>query len=308
MIETDPPARTWLGFACGLCAALCFSLGVMLSPTVYATGGNAPAIVMSRLALLLPVFLGYAFLVRRPIRLPFRARLFALALGAVTACQSLAIFTSYRYIPISLATLIEYTYPLLILLAMRALYGEALTVGRLAAFVAAIAGVWLALRVDFAEIQPVGIALAMTSALIVGTRMIASARFLRTSDPIRLLIHMQMGGLAIALPVFGLSGRIDLPESATGFAALAGMSALSGIGTLLSLTAVKLAGPSRTAMAQTGEVVFTVAMATILLGESMTPQKMLGATLVLGAVLGLQFLRGAATRPPQPSRSPGDAA
>lgn len=301
MTETDPPGRTWFGFACGLCAALCFSMGVMLSPTVYATGGNAPAIVVSRLALLLPVFLGYAILMHRPIRLPFRARLFALGLGAITACQTLAIFTSYHYIPISLATLIEYTYPLLILLAMRLLYGEALTLGRMAAFVAAIAGVWLALRVDFAEIHPVGIALAVTSALIVGARMIASGRFLRTSDPIRLLIHMQMGGLAVALPVFGLSGRIDLPDTGTGFAALLGMSALSGTGTFLSLTAVKLAGPSRTAMAQTGEVVFTVAMATLLLGESMTPQKMLGAGLVLSAVLGLQFMRGTRARLPKPS-------
>jgi drug/metabolite transporter (DMT)-like permease len=300
MIETDSPGRTWLGFACGLCAALCFSMGVMLSPTVYATGGNAPAIVVSRLALLLPVFLGYAFLVRRPIRLPFRARLFALSLGVVTACQSLAIFTSYRYIPISLATLIEYTYPLLILLAMRALYGEALTWGRLTAFVAAIAGVWLALRVDFAEIHPVGIALALTSALIVGARMIASGRFLRTSDPIQLLIHMQMGGLAVALPVFGLSGRIDLPETGTGIAALLGMSALSGVGTLLSLTAIKLAGPSRTAMDQTGEVVFTVGLAALLLGESLTPQKILGAGLVLTAVLGLQFLRAKGTQPTRP--------
>ena len=299
MTETDSPGRPWLGAACGLAAALCFSSGVMLSPTVYAAGSNAPTIVAARLALLLPVFLGYAWVARQPIRLPLRARLFALALGVVTACQTLAIFTSYRYIPISLATLIEYTYPLLTLLAMRILYGEALTPGRLAAFAAAIAGVCLALRVDFAEIHPIGLVLAVTSALIVGGRLIASSRFLRASDPIRLLIHMQMGGLAVALPLFGLTGRIVLPDAATGIAALLGMSALSGIGTLLSLTAVRLAGPSRTAMAQTGEVVFTVALAALLLGESLTPQKMLGAGLVLAAVLGLQFLRTTGSRAPQ---------
>lgn len=270
----------------------------MLSPTVYATGSNAPTIVMTRLALLLPIFLVYAWFARRPIRLPFRQRLFALCLGAITACQTLSIFTAYRYIPISLATLIEYTYPLLTLLAMRVLYGEALTLGRLAAFVASIAGVCLALRVDFAAIHPVGLALAFTSALLVGGRLIASSRFLRTSDPIRLLIHMQMGGLAIAIPVFGLSGRVVVPDAGIGIAALLGMSALSGVGTLLSLTAVKLAGPSRTAMAQTGEVVFTVALAALLLGESLTAQKAVGAALVLGAVLGLQFLRTTGSRPP----------
>ena len=222
-------------------------------------------------------------------------------MGAITACQTLAIFTSYRYIPISLATLIEYSYPLLTLLAMRALYGEALTWGRLVAFAAAITGIWLALRVDFAEIHPLGIALAFTSALIVGSRMIASGRFLRTSDPVRLLIHMQMGGLAVALPVFGLSGSIALPDGAAGIGALLGMSALSGTGTLLSLTAIKLAGPSRTAMAQTGEVVFTVGLAALLLGESLTPQKFLGAGLVLTAVLGLQFLRAKGVRPARPA-------
>lgn len=295
-IENGAAGRRWLGLACGLGAAFCFSMGVLLSPTVYAAGGSAAVIVVVRLAIILPVFAGFAFLAGRPIVLPPRQRMVAFGLGILTAFQTLAIFTSFRYVPISLAILIEYSYPLLVLLAMRVLFGEGLTAGRLAAIGVAMVGLALALQVDLAAVHPLGILLAILSAVGVATRLIASSRFLRTSDAIRLLIHMQLAGLAVALPLFALTGQLQLPQTLVGAAALGGMAAFNGVGVLLSLKALSLIGPTRTSMAQAMESVFTVTLAGLLLGESLTPQKMVGAAMVIGAVLTIQFLRARAPR------------
>lgn len=294
--EHTPAARRWLGLGCGVAAAFCFSMGVLLSPTVYAAGGSAATIVVVRLALILPAFTLFAVLARRPIVLPPRQRLVAFGLGILTAFQTLVIFTSFRFIPISLAILIEYTYPLLVLLAMRVLFGEELTAARLAAMAVALVGLALALQVDLGAAQPLGILLAALSAVWVATRLIASSRFLRTADVIRLLIHMQVAGLAVALPLFAALGQLRFPETLEGAAALGGMAAFNGVGVFLSLKALTLIGPTRTSMAQAMESVFTVTLAGVLLGESLTPQKMLGAAMVIGAVATIQILRARSPR------------
>lgn len=295
-VKVAPVGWRWLGLTCGVIAASCFSMGTLLSPTVYAAGGSAAAIVVVRLSIILPVFFGFAVVTRRPIILPPRQRYVAFALGILTAFQTLVIFTSFRYIPISLAILVEYTYPLLVLIAMRVLFGEGLTVARVVAMAVALAGLALALGVDPSKAHPLGIALAALSAVWVATRLIASSRFLRTADVIRLLIHMQVAGLAVALPLFGLLGLLQFPQTLEGAAALGGMAALNGVGVFLALKALTLIGPTRTAMAQAMESVFTVAFAGLLLGESLSPQKILGAAMVIGAVMTIQFLR---TRTPR---------
>lgn len=291
---TQTAGFRWLGLACGLVAAFCFSSGTLLSPTVYAAGGSAAAIVVVRLSIILPVFFLFAVATKRPIVLPPRQRYVAFALGILTAFQTLVIFTSFRYVPISLAILIEYTYPLLVLIAMRVLFGEGLTWARLAAMAVALTGLSLALGVDPSKVHPVGVALAALSAVGVATRLIASSRFLRSADVIRLLIHMQVAGLSVALPLFALLGQLHFPQTFEGAAALGGMAVFNGFGVFLALKALTLIGPTRTAMAQAMESVFTVTFAGLLLGESLSPQKILGAAMVIGAVATIQFLR---TRP-----------
>jgi drug/metabolite transporter (DMT)-like permease len=76
-----------------------------------------------------------------------------------------------------------------------------------------------------------------------------------------------------------------------GFAAIAGMAACNGTGIILSLAALARIGATRTAAAQTGEPIFTVILAVILLGETLTVQRALGVALVVGALFALQIWR-----------------
>jgi len=74
------------------------------------------------------------------------------------------------------------------------------------------------------------------------------------------------------------------------------MAAFNGVGVFLALKALTLIGPVRTSMAQAMESVFTVSLAGLLLGESLSPQKILGAAMVIGAVATVQFLRNRPAR------------
>lgn len=290
-IRETPAARRRLGLACGLGAAFCFSVGTVLAPTVYAAGATPAAIVAVRLALILPVLLAFAHLMRRPVRLPRRERAVALGLGAVALFQTLCFYFAISLIPISLAILIEFLYPMLVVLAMRLLFGEALTALKLMAVAAGIAGVGLALQVDMSGLQMLGVLFALGSAVGVAAKLVAGGWLLRSSDTLRLLIHMQLAGCLLVWPLFGLTGQIALPETATGAVALAGMAVMNGVGMLLSFTAITMVGATQTAAAQTSEPILTVTFAALLLGEMLTPQRVAGAVLVIGALMALQFAR-----------------
>jgi len=286
-----PASRRWLGLACGLGAALFFSIGTVLAPTVYAAGATPAAIVAIRLSLILPALLGFALIMRRPIRLPRRERTVALGLGAAALFQTLCFFFAISLIPISLAILVEFLYPMLVVLAMRLLFGEPLTALKLGAVAAGIAGVGLALQVDMGGLQLLGVLFAMGSALGVATKLVAGGWLLRSSDTLRLLIHMQLAGFLLVWPLFGLTGQIALPETTEGAMALVGMAVMNGVGMLLSFTAITMVGATQTAAAQTSEPILTISFAALLLGEMLSPQRIAGAVLVIGALMALQFAR-----------------
>ena len=286
-----PFARRWLGFGFALTAALCYSTGTIFASTVFESGANAQTLVAIRASIVLPAVLIYAALAGRSVMLPRRERAFALALGVVTAFQQLSFYMSIERIPVSLAILCEYLYPVIVLLSMRVIFGEALTALKICCILAAMAGVAIALQVDMDRLNLFGVLFAFGSAVGASVRLIANGWLLRSADPIKLMVHMLIAILAVFWPLFGFAGLLSFPQTGIGYAALVGMAVLNGTGTILALSALKIIGPTRTAVAQTGEPLFTLAMAIVILGEALTLQRAAGAALVIGALFTLQLWR-----------------
>lgn len=286
-----PLGRRWLGFGFALTAAFCYSTGTIFASTVFESGANAQTLVTVRASIVLPAILLYAALAGRAIMLPKRERTFALALGVITAFQQLSFYMSIERIPVSLAILCEYLYPMIVLISMRILFGETLTALKIGCIVAATAGVAIALQVDMDKLNLWGVLFAFGSAIGASIRLISNGLLLRSADPIKLMVHMLVGILVVFWPLFGALDLLHFPETEKGYAALFGMAVLNGAGTILALTALKIIGPVRTAVAQTGEPLFTMAMAVVLLGEILTFQRALGALLVIGALFTLQIAR-----------------
>jgi drug/metabolite transporter (DMT)-like permease len=63
---------------------------------------------------------------------------------------------------------------------------------------------------------------------------------------------------------------------------------------LAFFTAVPMIGPSRAAMYGNAEPVFTLLLAAAFLGEALSPLKLVGAGLVVGAILVMQLARARA--------------
>jgi drug/metabolite transporter (DMT)-like permease len=98
-----------------------------------------------------------------------------------------------------------------------------------------------------------------------------------------------LGGLgtALAFAAFGTRGLVyELADG--GWQAFTVVVTASAIAFLGLIVGMKLVGAVPAAMLSNLEVVFTIVFATRILGEALTPMKLTGAAIIIGAVLVAQ--------------------
>jgi drug/metabolite transporter (DMT)-like permease len=228
-------------------------------------------------------------------------------MGAVGyATQSGLFFIALERMDASLLALLLYTYPALVTVAAIALRRERATRRRFAALAAATLGTGLVLAgagtgaLDpLATLLAVGSALAYTAYILVGDRVTGAV-------PAVGLTALVCAGAATTFAAVALVGGGSAPDvSAAGFGWIATMALVSTVGAILMfLAGLARVGPSAAAILSTLEPVVTVALAALAFGETLSAVQLVGAALVLSAVVVLQTGRPNQRRPsPPPSSS-----
>jgi drug/metabolite transporter (DMT)-like permease len=205
------------------------------------------------------------------------------------------------YIPVSLAALVFYAYPVLVA-GLLPLIGRG-RVGWTAAlaFLAAFAGLALALAPSFAVLDPLGLALAVGAALSGAALMLAADRLPPAQDMLAVGLYMNLAALAVAAPYALITGGLAAPVTAVGWGAIAYVC-LGFLGAFLAMIgAVRYAGALRTALVFNVEPVVAIASAVLLLGETLSSAQVLGVGLVFAALT----LATLAERPSPPLPPPG---
>lgn len=284
------PRRPFLGELCILVGSVSFSLSVVIVPTIYGSGANQFALLVARNLTLAALLAATVAAARRPLVLPRAERNGSLLVGLIFAAQSYCFYTAMQLIPVSLATLLVFLYPVLVVVAMRWVAGEKLTVLKIGALLAALLGLTLALDVTAEGLDWRGVALGFLAAIGSAAMAIISGRVLGNADTQRMTMHMVFATGATLLLVSQMSGAgLSFPSSWLGWAALTFSPILYMAGILGYFHAIRLIGPSRTTMMSNVEPVCTLILAGILLGEVLSATQAAGAALVIGAILATQI-------------------
>jgi drug/metabolite transporter (DMT)-like permease len=236
-----------------------------------------------------------------------RIVLVGLALGGVGyAAQSGAFFGALTHIDASLAALLLYTYPALVFGIAIALGRERADRPRVIALGLATAGAALVLAGGGAgALDPLGVALALTAAVLYSVYILVSERVVGHIDAF-LLGALITTGAAVTLSIAGLaSGSLRLDFEPAGWAWIAAL----GLGsTVIAISAflagLNLVGPATAAIVSTIEPVVTVALAMAFFAERLGAIQVVGGILVLTAVV----LLAAKVRRDVPSTEPTAAA
>jgi drug/metabolite transporter (DMT)-like permease len=227
------------------------------------------------------------------IALPRATLVRGLGIGALVAVQSFCLYSAVAAIPVALALLAFNTFPMLFVLLTWAAGGENPGRRALVAMPLALFGLVLALDIlgtlqgmagRWAEIGA-GVGWALGAATSFALVLFLTTRHLKDVDG-RVRTLLTMGATAVLVGLAGAAtGSLALPVDGTGWFGLALLTVLYGSAITAIFTVVpRLASPSNTA-ALNFEPIAALAMGWLILGQGMAPRQLVGALIVVGAVI-----------------------
>ena len=221
--------------------------------------------------------------------LPPRTALQCVLVGLLFCGELYGLLASIRYIPVGLAMLIMYTYPLLVAVAGWLTGTESFTLDRLFAILAAFAGLALTLHTPDSELDWRGVAWAVFTAVSFSAVLIMSERTMRGVDR-RILMLYLTSTAAVIVGVASLTlVSLQWPRTDQGWTLLAASTGLYVLATTLLFAAVKMIGPLRTAIIDDSAPIWAIVLAALLLGERLNAVQLFGGALVISAVLLVQL-------------------
>jgi len=282
-------------------AILVFLSGVSYAPVAIlgkvCVGAGVEVSMLNTIRLGLGVMLLASFAaprMRAGRMLPRRALLLSLSIGAlVYAGGGSLFFLSLKLIDASLAYLLMYTYPAVVVLISAAFGWERVSLPRIFAVLLTFVGVALVLRVGGvgAGDLVLGVLFVMGTTLFFSVYIVISDRHLLGHSPTLISFFSMLGGAVVmfaALPFTGLQIGIFSREPL-----LLLLVAITALGSVLSLVfflnGIKLIGASWAAIISTIQPVLVVLLSWAVLGEVMGPLQMLGALLLVGGVMLIRW-------------------
>ena len=289
-----------------LLSAVGFGATAIFGKLAYDAGVEVGDLLLVRFTLAAALLLAVAAGTGALHGLARRSVLAALAIGAVGyATQSTLFFSALERMDASLLALILYSYPALVCAGAVALGRERLSARRVAALLAASAGVALVLAgaasggVDTVGMaMGFGAALAYTVYILTGDRMLAGVPFPALSA---LVCTGAAGTFAVAAVA---TGGPALSFGAAGWGWVGAIALVGTVGAILTFFAgLARVGPSAASILSTLEPVVTVALAAAAFGESLSGAQLAGGVLVLAAVVVMQWPARAAPWQEAPARA-----
>lgn len=227
----------------------------------------------------------------------------ALGIGALLSVQSLCLYSAVARIPVAIALLVFNTFPILLGL-LSWVTGSGRPKPR--AFVAmamALCGVTLALdafgladdslRVGDAAMA-VGVAFALVAALAFAAVLLLTTRWLADTDGRLRSFVLMLVVAAVALVAGQASGEFAWPRNATGWGALALLTLLYASAITALFVLLPRLGAVNNAAIMNFEPIAALLLAWIVLDQAMAPVQLLGAAIVVAAIVLLVTIRSGA--------------
>ena len=284
-----------VGVALAIAAAVSFAANTTLSRIAYDGGSNVMTVLTVRTILAGTVVLALLTLSRGPMKLPPRQRLAAFGIGLILAIYSFGMMSSIKFIPVALAVLIFYTYPLLTTVYLWLSGRERPTWTSGAAVIVAFIGLMLALDIRSGSLNPQGVALAALAALGITAVIILNSRLVGGGDSRPVTLHMMASAAIVYTSVTLALGEFALPAGAPGWWAFSAGPVFYAFAITALFIAMSKLGPFRTTLTMNLEPISSMVFGFALLGQVLTGWQMFGAGLVIAAVSIVQMVRAAET-------------
>jgi len=288
-----------LGGVLVVVAAASFGLMPLFARHAYAAGVDVQTLLFLRFTIAAVVLVGCLAATKRLIWPGLRVVAWLTLLGGVLyALQATLYFSAVRVMSPTLAVLLLYLYPALVMGLSATITRVRPSAKQLAAIVLSLAGMVLVLGAPTGSVQTVGVLLALGAALTYAVYIMVGDRFSGTLPPFTTAAYV-ITFAALSFAVTGLArGGMRLAISGPGWTAVIAVAVVCTIVAIGCFFAgMALIGPVRAAILGVVEPIVSVAAAAIALGETITPLQAVGGGCVLVAAVW-----GSRTPAPPPDR------
>ncbi|MFL5465005.1 MAG: DMT family transporter [Gemmatimonadaceae bacterium] len=281
-----------IGRATLLIVVSALSFGSISVLTVLTTGAGVPLLTaMAWRYVMGAVMLGVTL--RTGTRQPTsRRRAFQLLLigGCGQALITYLSLYALEYIPVGPLAFLFYTYPAWVATLAAIRRTETLTPARIIALVIALAGVAIMVGMPTEKLSPVGVALALGSALLYSAYLPA-LEHVQEGVPALFATFLLIVGAAIAFVVAAIfTGQLFVPSGArvwTNIFLLAFVSTAIAFTSLIK--GLSVLGPVRTSIVATVEPFFTAILGVVVLRNTFNTSTLVGGVLIAVAILLIEW-------------------
>ena len=205
--------------------------------------------------------------------------------GTALGLNWIALFEAYRQLNVSLATLIYYVGPILVVLFSPILFREKLTGRKTASVIIVAVGlVCISGSVVMTGMSTIGILLAMLSALLYSTLIVFNKRIVRTSGMQTAAIELDVSFVVVLGYTLCTAGVPQIAAADWPYILVIGF-VNTGLAYLCYFSGLqKLSGQS-VALISYIDPVSALIFSALLLHESMTPIQMVGALAIIGGAM-----------------------
>lgn len=281
------------GTLVALVSAFFYSTGLVFFRFAHQTGVTSGSAAMLRFTVAALILIPVLLVTRRWVRLPAgqAVRLFMMGfVGYTTLC--LTWFFALTITPAWLVSLLTALLPLTVNVTSWIAFGERPAPQQVAALASVLVGAVILFWQPLGIVHWGGVFLMLFN-VAVNTAYVTLGQRITRNTPARMSTAWMVIGTACGTMVFALlAGQFDLGFSAPGWL---WMSLNAVVSTILAMIAVWWAigriGAARVSVIGTSEIVFSVLMAVLILGESISLNQVLGGMLILAGAVWVQLLR-----------------
>jgi drug/metabolite transporter (DMT)-like permease len=283
---------TSVGRATLLIVVSAFSFGSISVLTVLTTSAGVPLLTAMAWRYVMGAILLGAVAQINQIRSIPRQRIIQLMLigGVGQALITYLSLHALEYIPVGPLAFLFYTYPAWVALLAAVRRTEKLTPVRVIALMLALAGVTIMVGAPTEKLNPIGVMLALASALLYSAYLPA-LEYVQTGIPALLSTFLLIVGAAISFVVAAFfAGELFLPRGAAVWSNIVVLALVSTVIAFSSLIkGLSVLGPVRTAIIATVEPFFTAILGALALGNQFGTSTLIGGVLIAAAVLVIEW-------------------
>jgi drug/metabolite transporter (DMT)-like permease len=274
------------GIALALGAAVAFALANASASVAYRAGSNPLTVAAIRFLLPMAALVVWMRMRGVPLSLPAQDGWIAAGLGAITALYSWGLLSAIGVIPLALAVLVFYLFPLVATVMLAVCGWERLRWQIVLAIALAFAGLALALHPRGGNFHFEGVALALVGALGLGIVIAVSSRVFRSGDSRPVTLYIAAVAAVVLILICAMHGEFVLPQTGLGWLGFAGTSVFYAFAMIAFFIAISMIGPVRVSLLSYAEPVVAAGLGVALLGETLTSLQIAGIALVIAALVG----------------------